>query len=154
MWNSTIGGEFVAGFTPNFQVSNLGLFAGEAPQVNSYMANAIAAVPLGADGQWQPFISGGFGALTLRSGALNNGSGNAFGNVFSPDDTRAGGDIGGGLMAFVGNWGLRGEVRYFRAFSASGITTTTSTSPANTIAASVLPGLDFWRANIGVAVRW
>ena len=30
-------------------------------------------------------ISGGFGAVTLRSGALNAGTGNSVGNVFNPD---------------------------------------------------------------------
>jgi len=153
LWNNWVGGEFLAGFTPNFQVQNVSLFAGETPQVNSYMVNAIGAVPLGADGQWQPFISGGFGAVTMRSGALNTDNGSAFSNVFSPDDTRAGGDIGGGVMAFAGAWGVRADVRYFRAFSSSS-SITAATGTAGAVSSAVLPGLDFWRANIGVALRW
>ncbi len=152
VWNSWVGGEFMAGFTPNFNVANPALFAGQTPQVNSFMANAVGMLPLGGDGQWAPFISGGFGAMTLRSGALNNGTGNAVSDVFSPDDTRPAADIGGGIMAFVGAWGVRADIRYFRAFSTGNPSTVTS--PAGVVASSVLPGLDFWRANVGVAVRW
>jgi hypothetical protein len=148
VWNSWVGAEFLANFTPNFQIQNPALFNGRAPQVNTYMFNAVGSVPFGADGQWLPFVSGGAGAVTLRSGALNGDTT----NVFTPDDSKAGGNIGFGLMGFMGNWGVRGDIRYFRAFSSTN--TSTPSSAANAVANSVLPGLDFWRANIGVAFRW
>jgi len=155
-WRNWVGAEFLAGFTPNFEVQNLALFAGEKPQVNSYMFNAIGSASLGPDGNFQPFISGGFGAVTLRSNLLNNDTGNAVSNVFAPDDTRPGGNIGAGIMAFMGAWGIRGDVRYFRAFNTDEVSTSTSVNgtPAAIVGSSVLPGLDFWRANIGLAVRW
>jgi hypothetical protein len=147
LWHSIAGAEFVAGFTPNFQLQNNILLSDE-PQVNTYMFNAIGAIPLGVNANWQPFVSGGLGALTLGSATVNTGDNTGAGtaaNTFEPDDSRFGGNIGFGVMGFAGNWGLRGDVRYFKAFS--------DNAPDSAVQA-ILPGLDFWRANIGVAVRW
>jgi hypothetical protein len=114
----------------------------------------------------------------------------------NPDATRFGGDIGGGLMAFVGNWGFKADIEYLRAagsyqtsasqFSTTGGTTTATTTSGSTtpgtgtgtnpspapsgpyvskdtggttsapsgLADTVLSGLHFWRANVGVALRW
>jgi hypothetical protein len=148
LWRGWVGGEFLASFNPKFEVQNIVLFAGERPQVNTYMVNAIGAVPLGADGQWQPFVSGGFGAVDLRSDSLID----AAGTSFQPKDTRPGGNIGAGVLAYLGNWGVRGDVRYFRAFEDNNIAT--AATPGNAIGKAVLSGLDFWRANVGLAVRW
>lgn len=147
LWRSAVGAEFLAGFTPDFELQPNAIL-NDTPQVNSYMVNAIGAIPIGADAQWQPFISGGLGAISLGSSLVNvgnNGSGTGA-NTFEPDDTRFGGNIGGGLMGYVGNWGVRGDVRYFRAFETD--------SAASNPVQNILPGLDFWRANIGVALRW
>ena len=110
------------------------------------------------------------------------------------DTTAGGGDIGGGLMGFVGNWGFKADLQYFRAagsyqtsaaqFSTSGGTSTGTTASGSTttpstggtptpgvgpyvandtggttssssgLADTVLSGLHFWRANVGVALRW
>src|SRR5262249_2558335 len=165
--------------------------------VNSYMFNAVAVRPFGPDEKWQPFISGGVGAISLRSG-MSSDAASTFGN---PDATRFGGDIGGGLMGFLGNWGFKADLQYFRAagsyqtsatqFSTTGGTTTGTTASGSTttpptggttpptggtpapgvgpyvardtggttsssssLADTVLSGLHFWRANIGVALRW
>lgn len=163
-----VGAEFLAGFTPNFNLANSLVSNDASPEVNTYMFNAVGSVPLGADGQFQPYVSGGFGAITLRGATLASGlttsgtssstNGNAVSNVFDPDESRAGGDIGAGIMAFMGDWGVRGDVRYFRAFSRDEGTISTSTTASGTTSSSVvtglLPGLDFWRANIGIAFRW
>jgi hypothetical protein len=181
LWNSVAGAEFVAGFTPNFQMQNTQLVSGAQSNLNTYMVNAVGAVPLGTDGRFQPFVSGGFGAVTLRSepssfvtGVSTNGNtttaSNGVTSTLNPDETRAGGNIGFGLMAFLGNWGVRGDVRFFHAFSSDNATgsnstsTSTSTSTGTTAGATttsdatngteMLPGLNFWRANIGLALRW
>jgi len=166
LWRNIAGAEFVASFTPNFQMQNTLAPIGSEPNVNSYMANAIGAVPLGGDGQWAPYVSGGFGAITLRgvngdsNTSSNNGNalsnaaadtGDAVANALNPDETRAGGNIGVGLMAFLGNVGVRGDVRYFRAFENDNNSSSGSTSTSGT---EFLPGLTFWRANVGVAFRW
>src|SRR4051812_1603109 len=87
LWNNWVGGEFLAGFSPNFQLQsnapNAFLLNGTNPAVNSYMVNAIGAAALGPDANWQPFISGGFGAITLRSGLNGSSSGTTVGTTVS-----------------------------------------------------------------------
>ena len=149
------GAEFLAGFTPNFQMRNQ--FFSDEPQVNSYMFNLMAGVPMGADKNWQPFVSGGLGALTLRSDDLSGDDANDFNENFSSDDTQLGGNIGFGIMGFAENVGVRADVRYFRAFGDNALENALDLNP-NTFDDSspinVLPGLDFWRANVGLAFRW
>jgi hypothetical protein len=170
LWKNWVGGEFLAGFAPNFQLqstaTNAALLNGTNPDINSYMVNAIGAASLGPDANWQPFISGGLGAITLRSGLTSNSTsgtavGTAVSNTFNPDESHMAGNIGAGVMGFVGSWGIRADVRYFRAFSdnnTSGTSTSTGTTGGTTAGSTsnlgIVPGLDFWRANIGVAFRW
>jgi hypothetical protein len=161
LWHNIAGAEFLAGFTPNFQMQNSSLPGNSAtPWVNTYMINAVGAAPLGSDGQFQPFISGGVGAITMRGLTSNSTVSTQTGvsstastignNLFNPDESRAGGNIGGGVMAYAGNWGVRGDIRYFRALT----TNNDVTSTVNSGSSDILPGLNFWRANIGVALRW
>jgi hypothetical protein len=80
-------------------------------------------------------------------------------NFFLTDESRTGWNAGVGLMAFIGSWGVRGDLRYFRAFNQSNPTSVIATlnTPTGTVTTSTapfLPGLDFWRANIGLAFRW
>ncbi len=186
LWKQKLGAEFEAGFTPNFQLQNNFFGLGVKPEVNSYMANAMWSMPYSA-GRIQPFVSGGIGAIELRSGLGTTGSGIT---TASPNDSRFGGDIGAGLMSFAGNWGFKADVRYYRASGVYNTTssstttasasatsptppppggygsTTSATAPAATlasivdpsatqsIASAALSGLHFWRANVGLAVRW
>ncbi len=150
------GAEFLAGFTPNFQLRN-NIFLDE-PQVNSYMFNLMAGVPIGPDKNWQPFVSGGLGALTLRSDSIS-GDDNEFEENFQADDTQLGANIGFGVMGFADNVGVRADVRYFRGFSNDSIEDSLGLDPGtidngNALASQILSGLDFWRANIGIAFRW
>lgn len=160
LWNNWVGGEFLAGFAPNFQLqstaTNAFLLSGNNPAINSYMANAIGAISLGPDANWQPFVSGGFGAIQLRSGLnnINTSIGTTVTNSFNSNESRAAGNIGAGVMGFMGGWGIRADVRYFRAFSQSDNGSSTSTTNGSTSNLGIVPGLDFWRANIGVAFRW
>jgi len=186
LWKQKLGAEFEAGFTPNFQLQSNFFGLGVKPEVNSYMANAMWSMPYNA-GRLQPFVSGGIGAIELRSGLSTTGSAIT---TASPNDSRFGGNIGAGLMSFAGNWGFKADVRYYRASgvynttsssatsasaSATGPTpapppggygATTATAPAagaastvdpsatTSVASAALSGLHFWRANIGLAVRW
>lgn len=186
LWKNSYGAEFDTGFTPSFQLQSNFFGLGVKPDVQSYMANAIWSKALGADQRVQPFVSGGAGAIVLRSGLGSS----AIGIGASPNDTRFGGDIGGGVMAFAGNWGFKADVRYLRASGSyntslpaatptgttpsptpapgpysvpggTGSTAATASTPAATmppaptsLAGAVLSGLHFWRANIGVALRW
>jgi len=185
LWHGMAGAEFLAGFTPNFNMANSFVATGVTPNVNTYMVNAVGAYPIGADGRFQPYISGGFGGITLRGATAATGltggsavtsTGNAVNDVFNPDESRGGGDIGFGLNAFAGNWGVRGDLRYFHAFSNNSSSTSTSTTTtgstgttgtttgttgtsvtsgsSGTVISGLLPGLNFWRANIGLAFRF
>jgi hypothetical protein len=149
LYRGIVGGEFLADFTPQFQMNNA-LFA-DNPNLNTYMANLILAVPMGAEHRVQPYVSGGFGSMQLRS--------NVFASVTAPSSGQStanamigGGDLGFGVLGYAGNVGIRGDVRYFRAFTDNSLIN--GDSAADAFARSALSGLDFWRANIGVAVRW
>jgi hypothetical protein len=158
--NGWVGAELLAGFTPNFQLRNNILV--EDPQVNSYMFNLMGSVPLGSERRWQPFVSGGLGAITLRSDLLS-GDDDAFDETLDPDDSQVGGNVGFGIMGFAGGVGIRADVRYFRAFTDAAVedalnldpgTIDPNSTPAGQTASAMLSGLDFWRANIGLAFRW
>jgi len=140
LWRGYVGPEFLANWTPSFDVTSA-LIDG-SPHVANYMANAIGAFPLGADGQFQPFISGGFGRTAIGADFLDvQGS------------SRKGGwgsNIGGGAMAFVNKVGVRGDIRYYHANTINNFS-----GPADEqVIQSVLSGLAYWQATGGVSFRW
>jgi len=149
LYRGVVGGEFLADFTPRFQMNNA-LFA-DNPNLNTYMANLILAVPIGAEHRVQPYVSGGFGSMQLRSNVLASITTPSSGQT-SANAMVGGGDLGVGVLGYAGNVGIRGDVRYFRAFTDNALIN--GDSAADVFARSALSGLDFWRANIGVAVRW
>jgi opacity protein-like surface antigen len=146
LWHGIVGTELLGDFAPTFKLSNALL--ADDPHVYSYMANAIAAVPFGSQGQFQPYISGGVGGIQMRTSivSLTDPSGTTSGN-----QTRFGSNIGGGFMGFTGNVGIRGDVRYYKATVDDSFSATTANE---LFTQGLLSGLDFWRANIGVAFRW
>ncbi len=150
LWRGVLGGEFQANFSPEFELTpgRSALLLGNQPWINSYMINAIGAVPLGEDGRWQPYVSGGFGALTLRSDVLITDTG---GNAFETDNARAAGNIGAGVLGFAQNVGFRADVRYFRGLEddLSG-----ADDLGELVGSQVLSQLDFWRATAGLAFRF
>jgi hypothetical protein len=152
LWRGVLGGEFQMNFSPDFHLEGArrALLVDDEPWINSYMANAIVAAPIGADGGWQPFVSGGLGMLTLKSGALLS---DGDPGTLEPDDSRLAGNIGAGIMGIVGNAGVRGEVRFFRGFEED-FGTDPIESPTEAVGTRILSDLQFWRANIGVAFRW
>ena len=148
LYRGAIGAEFLADFAPRFQMHNALL--ADSPNVNSYMANVIGAVPFGWEVRVQPYVSAGLGGIQLRSDMLNVAA--AVSTTTSANQSRFGGNIGAGIMGFAGNVGIRGDVRYYRAFKRD--VSTDATTPADVFAQNLLSGLEFWRANIGIAVRW
>jgi hypothetical protein len=150
LWRGVFGGEFHANFSPEFELGGTrsALLFDDQPAINSYMANAVGAVPLGDEGRWRPYVSGGLGILTLRSETLG-----ATNDDIEPDDSRFGGNIGGGLLAFIGKVGLRGDVRFFRGLN-TGDDIDPVENQTEAIGNQVLSELKFWRASGGVAFRW
>jgi len=133
LWSRVLGAEVLVGAAPNLSVvENL-----DDTQVNNYMMNVILAAPLGEEGRWQPFVSGGLGVLTLSTGqdiqqALD----------VEADEADLGGNLGVGLLAFSQSWGIRGDVRYF---------TQMGEADSNAL---FLDDVNFWRSNVGIAYRW
>jgi hypothetical protein len=157
LWRGVVGGEFLASFTPSFGVDTLGVLLNDNPNVNSYMANAVGVLPLGAKGQFQPYISGGFGGIQMRfangivgSGILVNGVVVADAASSSVSQTGWGSNVGAGIMAFAGKVGFRGDARYYHANTI----TLDATNLANRVTQSLLSDLNFWRADVGVAFQW
>src|SRR6266850_1676480 len=97
------------------------------------------------------YLWNGIGAVQMVSDVFNVGHDIAKGTT-SANEFRLGTNVGGGVMAFVGNLGFRADVRYYH--------TTTDNNPNTTAPAAdqqthqLLSGLAFWRTNVGVAFRW
>jgi opacity protein-like surface antigen len=148
MWGF-VGAEFLADFAPKYKIESL--FLSEHPEVNSYMANAIARWGTHFQDHFEPYVSGGVGGIQMHTSflpltAISGATDNA--KVYR---TRFGWNIGAGGYAFAGRTiGLRADVRYFKATTTD---TFTGTAVQNATDA-LLSGIDFWRANIGVAFRW
>ena len=158
LWRGFVGAEGLVDFAPSFSMDNL-LFQ-DNPTVNTYMINGIGAVPLGSENQFLPYVSGGFGAVQLRStiftlatAAVVNPTPITSIETVSADGSRFGGNIGGGVMGFSGRWGFRGDIRYYKT-SVDNNVNVIGTTPESIFAQDVLSGLAFWKANVGVAFRW
>jgi hypothetical protein len=144
LWRGIVGGEFIADFAPNTG----DLFFANEPDVNSYMFNAIGAVPLGATGRYQPYLSGGLGAIQMRADLFD-----LIGNRFSSSEARFGGNIGAGVMVFGEHVGIRADIRYYRASTRDNLVDF-GDDVEDALVLTGLSGLRFWRGNVGVAVRW
>jgi outer membrane protein with beta-barrel domain len=153
-WNGAFGAEFMANHSPNFEVEDR-LFQ-RRPSINTYMVNLLAAVPIGNVGNFRPFVSGGVGSVQMRSTiftidpALTTLDVNAL-DTETATNSQFGWNLGGGLMAFNGAWGLRADVRYFAATSDDNLTDNTL---RGALLQRQLSGLSFWNANFGIAFKW
>lgn len=145
LWHGVVGPEFLAEWAPSFDVN--AVFIDGNTHLSSYMLNAIAAAPLGADGQIMPFVSGGFGRIGMTADIINpidhttdNNSNSVWGS-----------NIGGGIMAFASDRvGVRGDVRYYHANSDQNL----AGSAADQLVESIVSGVRFWRATGGLSFRW
>jgi hypothetical protein len=155
LWGGYVGAEALVDFAPSFEINNL-LFQ-DNPTVNTYMANGIAAVPIGSENRFLPYFSGGIGAVQMRSTIFTADPATAVGgaaiDTLSASGSRFGGDVGGGIMGFSGSWGFRGDLRYYKT-SVDNNVDLTDLGNGNVFTQSVLSGLAFWKANVGVAFRW
>jgi hypothetical protein len=160
LFRGVIGGEFQANFTPDFQLDAAFVppFLAEEPAINSYMLNVIAAAPLMAGGQFQPYFSAGAGWFTMNADPT---AGDA---DIDMDQTETGWNAGFGVMGFLGQLGVRADVRYFTVGGDEFQGVDGSVLRARhgavvddqeqLIDANILSGLSFWRGNVGVALRW
>lgn len=113
--------------------------------VTTVMGNVVVRLPTGAV---QPYASGGAGLIRL--------SGNVrvpfLGSVLSARAQDLGMNVGGGVYLFPSeNFGIRGDVRYFRTL---GDLTLDEITDIGGIDDLPLPRLDFWRATVGVTFKF
>jgi opacity protein-like surface antigen len=145
LYRRSIGAEALVAATPGIGTTEDTI---EDSGIDSYMGNVIAAMPLGADGAIQPFVSGGFGLMRLRALVPQTGAGSV-----EIDDSRFGGNIGAGLMWFKDRWGVRTDLRYYDALRDDEFDLDDEVQlPASE--EGVLTDGNFWRYNLGVAYRW
>lgn len=153
MGSGIFGVEADIGFTPGIldfdddvfddafdDVFNLDLTDNSA---TSFMGNVIVGVPVGGTtgAGWRPYIAGGLGWMSVNmSDNLSDV------DLFEDSTDSFAVNIGGGAAGFfTTNVGLRGDVRYYRAFVDD------DSVPAGF---DDLRNVDFWRATAGVTFRW
>jgi opacity protein-like surface antigen len=134
-----LGFEIDFGYSPDFFDAEDTLPFGVKTSITTVMGNLVIG---GAAAQGvAPFVSGGVGLIRANVEAedlLENLTRNEFGM-----------NIGGGVnVMFASNVGVRGDIRYFRAFQ-------------NEDAADDFPDFDidlsdfdFWRGSVGLVLRW
>ena len=135
MGGGVLGFEADLGYSPDFYGrTDLG-----GSSVLTATGNLLIGIPFGGQEGFgiRPYALAGLGVVRSKV--------DAFGDVLSFDNSKAGWDVGGGAMFFFGTHvGLRAEVRYFRTFSAIDL-----------IDASERRGrLDFTRASTGLILRF
>jgi opacity protein-like surface antigen len=163
-----VGLEALFDFTPSIDVTRQEI---EEPSVSSYMANLITAIPFGPNRRFQPYVSGGIGAIRMSadvesilvSEILQEAV--EFNNV---SQSKFGWNLGVGASAFSGPVGFRADVRYFRAASSDTLVEDVleedllddvvdevlDQTRAERLTRQLLSGLGYWRANVGLAIRW
>jgi hypothetical protein len=134
MGDGIIGGEVDFGYSPSFFGSQNDW--GHNTVIN-VMGNIIVGIPVESrHGRGvRPYVTGGVGLIHLQidGGTLFK---------FSTGNDQFSWDAGGGLMGFFNRHvGLRGDVKYFRAFN------------GGVVHGLDLSGMNFWRASVGVMFR-
>jgi opacity protein-like surface antigen len=107
--------------------------------VMTLMGNLLIGIPFGGQSGFgiRPYALAGLGVIRSEF--------DAFGDVLSFDNSKAGWNVGGGAMFFFGTHvGLRADVRYFRTFSALDLLD----------AIDRRDRLDFSRASTGLILRF
>jgi opacity protein-like surface antigen len=152
MWRRYVGAEFTADFAPDTNIPNA--FLADEPHINSYMLNAVGAVPLGNDGQFRPYITAGLGAVMMHTRVFTSP------DITNLDTTtsnvsRLGSNIGAGLWIFSGgNLGVRADFRHYTTRATSNPDLLLETGGATDITRALVSGLNFWRSDVGVSFRW
>jgi len=137
-----VGFEVDFGWSPNFFENTVGPgnFEFGDSNVTTLMGNVLVGIPIG--GQTGPGIRPyGTGGIGLIRGHID---GDEFFNDL--DSNNLGFNIGAGVNGFfTDNIGIRGDIRYFR---------TLSETEADDAFDLALSDFDFWRATVGLTIRF
>jgi opacity protein-like surface antigen len=136
------GFEIDFGYSPNFFENTVGdeNFGFGESNVTTLMGNLILGVPIG--GQRgpgiRPYAAGGLGLIKSNIGGADD--------LFEVDSTDWGFNVGGGVNAFItDNFGIRGDVRYFRSLE--------DNEPDDEFDVA-LSDFRFWRWTVGATFRF
>jgi opacity protein-like surface antigen len=136
------GLEADVSYSPNFyDISDSFDLLDSEGNVTSVMGNVIIGAPIGGLGRGvRPYASAGVGLL--RSNVTS------VGNLFDVNENSFGMNAGAGVMGFfTDHVGLRGDIRYFRAFSDDDID--------SDVDIDLKAGdFDFWRGTVGLTFRF
>jgi opacity protein-like surface antigen len=134
-----IGFEFDASFAPDLLDIDDGIDLDIAESnVTTLMGNLIIGAPIGGQDGVRPYVSGGAGLLRTSVTTANE--------FFDIDENSFGINVGAGVMGFVReNFGLRGDVRYFRSVQDSDVGDDIDFD---------FGSFDFWRTTVGATFRF
>jgi hypothetical protein len=131
-----VGAEVDLGYGPEFFAQN-GFVTDR--RMLTVMGNVIVTSPWGGRDAFKPYVSGGLGVLKPKLSEA--------GGIFALDAKKLGMDVGGGAIGFFNrNVGLRGDIHYFRGLRKSDDDTNAFGLDLSTF--------HFWRASVGLAVRF
>jgi len=157
-----VGAEFIGEFAPNFKLASLAL--ADEPSVNSWMFNVIGSAPFGTEQQFAAYASGGLGGITMRTSTFTlAGTETLFVgpsttrvalNTINNTQTKFAYNIGGGFLAYVSQWGIRADLRYYQATTADQNKLENGPTVGADFTQSLLSGLTYWRANLGISYRF
>lgn len=136
------GFEIDFGYSPNFFESTVGDddFEFGDSNVTTLMANVVLGAPIG--GQTgigiRPYATGGLGLIKSQIGGADD--------LFDVSSNDWGFNVGGGVTAFLSdNFGIRGDVRYFRSLQ--------DNEPDDEFDLA-LSDFRFWRWSVGATFRF
>lgn len=134
-----IGFEFDAAFAPDLLDVDDGVNLDIAESnVTTLMGNVIVGAPIGGQAGVRPYASGGVGLMRTSIATADE--------FFDIDRNSFGVNVGAGVMGFVReNFGLRGDVRYFRSIQDSDLGDDIDFD---------FGSFDFWRATVGATFRF
>lgn len=145
MGSGVFGFEIDFGYSPNYFESLVDAdddftFADDS-NVTTLMLNLKLGAPIG--GQTgpgiRPYAVGGLGLIRTHAESVSN--------FFDIDSNDFGFNLGAGIIGFFSNnIGIRGDVRYFRAFAGN--------DDDDDFPDFELSDFDFWRATVGVTFRF
>ena len=142
MGAGAFGFEVDFGYSPNFFQNTTGDddFEFGDSNVTTLMANLKVGVPFGGQtgGGIRPYASGGLGLIKSRIDDPDD--------LFELNSTDWGFNVGGGVTGFFSdNFGLQGDVRYFRSLQ--------DNEPDDEFDLA-LGSFNFWRGTVGLVFRF
>jgi len=140
-----VGFEFDFGYSPNYfetlaDTDDEFTFADDS-NVTTLMFNVLVGAPIGGQSGpgIRPYGVAGLGLIRTQAESVSN--------FFEIDSNDWGMNLGAGVLGFFGDdIGIRGDVRYFRAFEGGG--------DDDEFPDFELADFDFWRATVGVTFRF